>query len=85
MSGVEGLRTSGIRCRIFEPVHLVELPDMTLPDKDVPILSPAIEAGATHLITGDVTHFGRYYERTARGVLIVSPASSAVDFAGGLI
>src|SRR5436305_12723193 len=32
----------------------------SLPEKDVPILLGAIEAEATHLITGDLKHFGMY-------------------------
>jgi len=45
-----------------------------LPEKDRPILLAAIAAGATHLITGDVTHFGPYLGRAVEGVLILRPA-----------
>ena len=45
-----------------------------LPEKDVPILLAAIVAGATHLITGDVTHFGQYYGEQVEGILVLSPA-----------
>jgi uncharacterized protein len=45
-----------------------------LPEKDRPILRAAIGARATHLLTGDVTHFGRYYGKRVHGVLILSPA-----------
>jgi uncharacterized protein len=45
-----------------------------LPDKDRPILLAAIEARATHLLSGDVEHFGPYYGRTVEGVLILPPA-----------
>jgi uncharacterized protein len=45
-----------------------------LPAKDVPILLAAIDAEATHLLTGDVAHFGRYYRTEIEGVLIMSPA-----------
>lgn len=45
-----------------------------LPPKDRPILLAAIEAGATHLLTGDVTHFGRYHGKQLEGVLILPPA-----------
>ncbi|OGP55764.1 MAG: hypothetical protein A2V67_13605 [Deltaproteobacteria bacterium RBG_13_61_14] len=44
-----------------------------LPEKDRPILQAAISAQATHLLTGDLTHFGRYYGQTFSGVLILSP------------
>jgi|SRR6267154_2541658 len=44
-----------------------------LPGKDAPILLAAIEAKATHLITGDLRHFGMYFGRTIEGVMIVTP------------
>jgi predicted nucleic acid-binding protein len=47
---------------------------INLPDKDKPILRAAIDAQATHLVTGDVKHFGRYYGQTISGVLILPPA-----------
>lgn len=46
-----------------------------LPDKDRPILGAARAAGATHLLTGDVTHVGRCYGKSVAGVLILAPAS----------
>ena len=49
-------------------------PDVTLPENDVPILLAAIEARATHLLTGDVRHFGPYFGRTIAGTLVVSPS-----------
>ena len=45
-----------------------------LPDKDLPILQAAIEARATHLLTGDILHFGPYLGRTIEGVRILAPA-----------
>jgi uncharacterized protein len=51
-----------------------ELPrGISLPGKDAPILIAAIEAGATHLLTGDVRHFGSYFGKTVEGVLISLP------------
>jgi uncharacterized protein len=42
-----------------------ELPQsITLPEKDAPILFAAIEAHATHLITGGIRHFGPYLGKT---------------------
>ena len=53
----------------------LELPaGVHLPDTDVPILLAAVSARATHLVTGDVTHFGPYYGRAIAGVTILSPA-----------
>jgi len=52
-----------------------ELPhDIHLPAKDRPILIAAIEAKATHLITGDFRDFGGLYGRTIQGVTILPPA-----------
>ena len=45
-----------------------------LPAKDAPILLAAIQAKATHLLTGDKRHFGRYFGRTIEGVMILPPA-----------
>jgi predicted nucleic acid-binding protein len=45
-----------------------------LPDKDWPVLGGAAAAGATHLITGDVRHFGRYFGERLLGVLVLTPA-----------
>ncbi len=47
---------------------------VTLPEKDRPILLAAISARATHLVTGDTTHFGPLFGRRIRGVLILAPA-----------
>jgi hypothetical protein len=38
------------------------------------IFLAAMAARATHLLTGDKTHFGRYYRRTIAGVLILPPS-----------
>ena len=46
-----------------------------LPEKDLPILGAAMQAGATHLITGDRTHFGAFYGQRIAGVLILRPAA----------
>ena len=46
---------------------------LSLPEKDAPILIAAIEAGATHLLTGDIRHFGPYFGKTVEGVLISLP------------
>ena len=45
-----------------------------LPDKDRPVFSAAAAAGATHLITGDGTHFGAYYGSTVAGLTILRPS-----------
>jgi predicted nucleic acid-binding protein len=50
-------------------------PDVILPEKDRPILAAAILSGATHLITGDATHFGVWYGQRISGVLVLKPAA----------
>jgi predicted nucleic acid-binding protein len=47
-----------------------------LPDKDSPVLMAAIAAKADYLLTGDVTHFGKYFGKTIMGVRI----STARDY-----
>lgn len=47
----------------------------SLPEKDMPILLAAIEARATHLITGDVRHFGRYFGEKIAGIVVLPPAA----------
>jgi hypothetical protein len=37
------------------------------PDRDRPVLLAALQGGATHFLTGDRRHFGRYYGTTVRG------------------
>lgn len=67
---------------LAQKVMLVDAPDeATLPvgvelvAKDVPILLAAIEARATHLLTGDRAHFGALYGRKIGGVKIMAPAA----------
>lgn len=67
--------------RLAESLQIVAASDdeisreFPLPEKDRPILRAAIHAGATHLLTGDVRHFGRYFGKTIEGVEILSPAA----------
>lgn len=45
-----------------------------LSDKDRPILESAVNCGATHLVTGDVRHFGPYMNRPDQtgGVMVLT-------------
>ena len=64
----------GVRVIPVEP--LVEVPsDVTLPEKDVPILRSAMASRCTHLLTGDTKHFGPYFGRVIGGVLISRAAA----------
>src|SRR5437868_11408615 len=46
---------------------------IVLPEKGVPIVLAAIEARATHLLTGDVRHFGRYFGKRIAGIIVLPP------------
>lgn len=66
--------------RLLRRVHVLrDVPSgvfpagVDLPGKDRPILAAAMRVQATHLLTGDKRHFGRYYGRTIGGVLILRP------------
>jgi len=64
---------------LAEKLQLFEAPSghlprgISLPEKDAPILLAAIEARATHLLTGDVRDFGPYFGKKIEGVLILLP------------
>ena len=47
---------------------------IALPEKDAPILASALAAKATHLLTGDVRHFGALYNKDIAGCLVLRPA-----------
>lgn len=70
------------RLRLAELAQALELFDskqkdlprgIHLPQKDVPILLAAVAADATHLLTGDIRHFGQYFGKKILGVLIQLP------------
>lgn len=48
-----------------------------LPQKDRPVLAASIHHRCVILMTGDKTHFGRFYGQSIEGVTIHSPASLA--------
>ena len=51
-----------------------ELPQgVSLPEKDVPILLAAAAGKATHLLTGDLRHFGAYFQKRIAGILVLAP------------
>lgn len=71
------------RTRLYRLVQRLEIVDeprsrrlpasVILPQKDVPILLAAIEAGADFLVTGDKDHFGRYFGQRVQGVTVLRP------------
>lgn len=48
-----------------------------LPEKDRPVLAAAIRLKCDVLVTGERTHFGRFYDREIGGVRIHSPRTLA--------
>jgi uncharacterized protein len=63
------------KLELFEAPHRQLPRGISLPQKDVPILLAAIEARCTHLLTGDISHFGSYFGKKIEGVVIVLPGS----------
>lgn len=58
----------------FFDANQEELPrGIHLPQKDVPILLAAVAAGASHLLTGDIRHFGQHFGKKILGVLVQPP------------
>jgi predicted nucleic acid-binding protein len=50
---------------------------LLFPEKDRPVLAAAIQSRCEALITGDRTHFGRFYGKRLGGVTIHSPSMAA--------
>ena len=49
----------------------------SLPEKDRPVLAAAMHLKCDVLVTGDRTHFGRFYGRVVNGVAVHSPRTLA--------
>ncbi|RYD36720.1 MAG: DNA-binding protein [Verrucomicrobiaceae bacterium] len=67
--------------------RMIQVPDaqglsgVTIREKDEPILSAAIAAHASHLLTGDKGDFGVFFGRTVQGVKVVTAAMLAQEMA----
>jgi predicted nucleic acid-binding protein len=65
--------------RLLSEVRVVPEADPTipcpipLPEKDRPVLLAALSCKADYLITGDVTHFGKYFGKRIRRLRICTP------------
>jgi uncharacterized protein len=59
--------------RFFDAEHGTLPHGIFLPEKDVPIILAAMEARATHLLTGDIRHFGAYLGKKIEGIATVLP------------
>ncbi len=55
---------------------------LSIRPKDEPIISAAIAAKATHLLTGDKQDFGPFFGLTIQGVKVVTPAMLAKEILG---
>lgn len=62
------------RVRLFDASLHPRRAGISLPEKDLPIFLAAMDSGATHLITGDVRHFGSYFGKTIEGILVLTPS-----------
>ena len=62
------------KVEMFDAAPREVIGHVRLPEKDVPILLGAIEARATHLITGDLQHFGFYFGKKIEGILVMTPS-----------
>jgi predicted nucleic acid-binding protein len=65
--------------KLAASLHMFDAPvggltgKIQLPQKDVPIFLAAVEAKASHLITGDLKHFGAYRGKSIAGIVILAP------------
>ena len=65
--------------RLSKSLQLVEadpgsLPSgISLPEKDLPILLAALRVGASHLLTGDIRHFGPYFGKRIQDTVVMLP------------
>ena len=63
------------KVEMFDEAPREVIGEVRSPEKDVPILLGAIKARATHLISGDLQHFGLYFGREVEGILVVTPSA----------
>jgi predicted nucleic acid-binding protein len=54
-----------------------------VPEKDRPVLAAAIRLRCDLLVTGDRTHFGRFYGRRLAGVEVLAPRTLAERLVSG--
>ncbi len=66
------IRLSGL-IHMFEAGSSPVPHGVSLPEKDAPILLAAMVADATHLLTGDIRHFGPYFGKKIAGIAIMLP------------
>ena len=75
-SRLEALEELAAGVRVLpEALHFPLPVEVELPAKDRPILLAAMSGEATHLLTGDVTHFRPLYGRRIGGVVVLRPST----------
>jgi predicted nucleic acid-binding protein len=65
------------RCEQTKAIATID--NVTLAQKDIPILGGAVAGSATHLLTGDERDFGKLWGKTIRGVKVISPRMLAEE------
>jgi len=65
--------------RLLDEVRVVPEADPTIPcpvpmaEKDRPVLMAALSSDADYLVTGDVTHFAKYFGKKIRNLRLCNP------------
>jgi predicted nucleic acid-binding protein len=80
--GAQGLPALAALLDRLEVAPLQADPEMAaalsgLPEKDRPVVAAAVRMACDALVTGDRTHFGRFYGQKLAGVAIHSPRTLA--------
>lgn len=68
--------------RLDELIKNIRIAPEALPDqpcpiklsaKDIPVFMSALSSEATHFVTGDLRHFGKYLSKTIEGLIVCTP------------
>jgi len=46
---------------------------ISLNKKDIPVFVAALSSKATHFISGDIKHFGKYFSKSIEGMIVCTP------------
>jgi predicted nucleic acid-binding protein len=69
----ERLAQISAHLQLFDVIEQELPPGISLPEKDRPIVLAAVAARATHLLTGDMRHFGSYLGKKIAGIEVLLP------------
>ena len=69
-----------LQTRLHDLLVVAEAPGTTrcpldVPAKDQPLVVAALAARSTHLLTGDIRHFGPYFGQTVGGMRVLRPSA----------